>query len=328
MGEEHGQKSILVTGGAGFLGSHLCEALLAKGHRVFCIDNLITGRTTNIAHLQNDPSFEFIDHDIARPLRLTVDEIYNLACPASPPHYQADPIATLKTNLLGAMHVLDLAAETGAKTLQASTSEIYGEPAVHPQTESYWGNVNPNGPRACYDEGKRCAETLFLEYHRQSAVRVKIARIFNTYGPRMSPDDGRVVSNFIFQALQNWPITVYGSGGQTRSFCYVDDLVRGFIQLMDTDDDFVGPVNLGNPQEVRIRDLAALIVGMTGSKSSIQQKPLPQDDPTRRCPDIALARRVMGWEPTTSLADGISTTVAYFQSRLSESSTLAQALSA
>ena len=312
------QKAILVTGGAGFLGSHLCEKLLANGHRVLCADNLLTGNPDNVEHLQTNPRFELIEHDVTESLHVDVDEIYNLACPASPPLYQADPIATLKTSFLGSTNVLELAGRTGAKVLQASTSEIYGEPKIHPQRENYWGNVNPNGPRACYDEGKRCAETLFLEHHRQNGTRIKIARIFNTYGPRMSPDDGRVVSNFIVQALQNLPITVYGSGGQTRSFCYVDDLIHGLIALMESAKDVTGPINLGNPQEIRVRDLATLIVQMTGSRSSIQQKPLPKDDPTRRCPDMTMAQQALNWMPRTGLGDGIENTIAYFRNRLTQ----------
>ncbi len=322
------QKFILVTGGAGFLGSHLCEALLGDGHRVLCADNLQTGRLENIDHLSRENRFEFIEHDVVEPISVRVDQIYNLACAASPPHYQADPIHTLKTSFLGALNVLDVAKQTGARVLQASTSEVYGDPDVHPQQEDYWGKVNPNGPRACYDEGKRCAEALFLEYHRQAGVQVKIARIFNTYGPRMSPGDGRVVSNFIVQALRNDPITVYGSGGQTRSFCYVDDLVRGFIGLMNSDDSVTGPINLGNPQEVRVRDLATMIVRMTDSRSSIQQKPLPQDDPTRRCPDITLAKQQLDWSPEVPLSNGIKQTVAYFRQHLAQDAETPVALSA
>ncbi len=322
------QKAILVTGGAGFLGSHLCEKLLARGHRVLCADNLLTGDPENVAHLQTNQQFELVEHDVTEPLHVDVDEIYNLACPASPPLYQANPIATLKTSFLGATNVLELASRTGATVLQASTSEIYGEPEIHPQRENYWGNVNPNGPRACYDEGKRCAETLFLEHHRQNGTRIKIARIFNTYGPRMSPDDGRVVSNFIVQALQNRPITVYGSGGQTRSFCYVDDLVQGLIALMESAKNVTGPINLGNPQEIRVRDLATLIVQITGSRSSIQQGPLPKDDPTRRCPDITLAKQALNWTPRTPLGDGIENTVSYFRDQLAHQAELPIAQSA
>ena len=321
-------KTILVTGGAGFLGSHLCEALLAEGNRVLCADNLQTGQLEHVESLSRDSRFDFIQHDVVQPISVDVDQIYNLACPASPPHYQADPIHTLKTSFLGAMNVLEAAKQNGAKVLQASTSEVYGDPEVHPQREDYWGNVNPVGPRACYDEGKRCAETLFLEYHYQGAAQVKIARIFNTYGPRMSPGDGRVVSNFIVQALQNQPITVYGSGGQTRSFCYVDDLIRGLIGLMQSDETVTGPVNLGNPQEIRVRDLATMIVQMTGSRSSIQQKALPQDDPTRRCPDITVAKRALKWSPEVPLSSGISQTIEYFRNLLAREANPAVALSA
>jgi UDP-glucuronate decarboxylase len=305
-------KRILVTGGAGFIGSHLCAALLKQGHEVLCVDNYYTGRRTNIEPLLAHRRFEALRHDITFPLYVEVDEIYNLACPASPVHYQLDPVQTLKTSVHGAINMLGLAKRTRARILQASTSEIYGDPEVHPQPESYWGHVNPLGPRACYDEGKRAAETLFGDYRRQHGLRTKIARIFNTYGPRMLPDDGRVVSTFIVQALAGEPITVFGDGGQTRSFCYVDDLVDGLIRLMASDDDFVGPVNLGNPQEFTIAELAEKVIALTGSTSTIVHKPLPADDPRRRRPDIALAERVLQWKPTVDLDQGLRRTVAYF----------------
>ena len=308
-------KRILVTGGAGFIGSHLCAALLEQGHEVLCVDNYYTGRRTNIEPLLGNRHFEALRHDITFPLYVEVDEIYNLACPASPVHYQFDPVQTLKTSVHGAINMLGLAKRTRAKILQASTSEVYGDPETHPQPESYWGHVNPLGPRACYDEGKRAAETLFGDYRRQHDLRVKIARIFNTYGPRMLPDDGRVVSTFIVQALAGEPLTVFGDGRQTRSFCYVDELVDGLIRLMASADDFVGPVNLGNPREFTIAELAERVIALTGAKSTIVNKPLPIDDPRRRQPDISLAERVLGWKPTVALDDGLSRTVAYFKSK-------------
>jgi UDP-glucuronate decarboxylase len=306
-------KRILVTGGAGFIGSHLCAALLDQGHEVLCVDNYYTGRRTNIEPLLGNRRFEALRHDITFPLYVEVDEIYNLACPASPVHYQFDPVQTLKTSVHGAINMLGLAKRTRAKILQASTSEVYGDPETHPQPESYWGHVNPLGPRACYDEGKRAAETLFGDYRRQHDLRVKIARIFNTYGPRMLPDDGRVVSTFIVQALAGEPLTVFGDGRQTRSFCYVDDLVDGLIRLMASADDFVGPVNLGNPREFTIAELAERVIALTGSQSTIVNKALPIDDPRRRQPDISLAERVLGWKPAVALDDGLNMTVAYFK---------------
>lgn len=311
------QKRILVTGGAGFLGSHLCEKLLAEGHEVLCVDNFFTGTKSNIAHLIGNPYFEVIRHDVTFPLYVEVDEIFNLACPASPIHYQHDPVQTVKTSVHGAINVLGLAKRIGAKILQASTSEVYGDPVIHPQTEDYWGHVNPIGTRSCYDEGKRCAETLFVDYHRQYHVKIKIARIFNTYGPRMHPNDGRVVSNFIVQALQGLPITIYGDGSQTRSFCYVDDLINGLTQLMNTGDDFTGPVNIGNPGEFSMLELAQKVIELTGSESSIIFKPLPQDDPKQRQPDITLAKEKLGWEPTIGLEDGLRKTINYFDKALS-----------
>lgn len=305
-------KRILVTGGAGFIGSHLCAALLDQGHEVLCVDNYYTGRRTNIEPLLGNRRFEALRHDITFPLYVEVDEIYNLACPASPVHYQFDPVQTLKTSVHGAINMLGLAKRTRAKILQASTSEVYGDPETHPQPESYWGHVNPLGPRACYDEGKRAAETLFGDYRRQHDLRVKIARIFNTYGPRMLPDDGRVVSTFIVQALAGEPLTVFGDGRQTRSFCYVDDLVDGLIGLMASADDFTGPVNLGNPREFTIAELAERVIALTGSQSTIVNKALPIDDPRRRQPDISLAERVLGWKPAVALDDGLTRTVAYF----------------
>jgi UDP-glucuronate decarboxylase len=302
---------VLVTGGAGFLGSHLCERLLALGHDVLCVDNFFTGTKDNVAHLLPHHGFELMRHDITFPLYVEVDEIYNLACPASPIHYQFDPVQTTKTSVHGAINMLGLAKRVKAKILQASTSEVYGDPEVHPQVESYWGRVNPIGPRSCYDEGKRCAETLFFDYHRQHKLRIKVARIFNTYGPRMHPNDGRVVSNFIVQALKGEPITIYGEGKQTRSFCYVDDLIEALIRLMDTPD-FTGPINLGNPVEFEIRDLAELAIKLTRSKSKFTFKPLPSDDPTQRQPDIALARRILRWEPSTPLEAGLLKTISYF----------------
>jgi UDP-glucuronate decarboxylase len=310
---------ILVTGGAGFLGSHLCERLLAEGNDVLCVDNYFTGRKENIAHLMGNPHFEAMRHDVTFPLYVEVDQIYNLACPASPVHYQFDPVQTTKTSVIGAINMLGLAKRIGAKILQASTSEVYGDPTVHPQTEDYRGNVNPLGPRACYDEGKRCAETLFFDYHRQHRTQIKVVRIFNTYGPRMHPNDGRVVSNFIVQALRNEDITLYGDGAQTRAFCFVDDLIEGFIRLMATGPGVTGPINIGNPHEIPVRELAERVVRITGSSSRIVHRPLPQDDPLQRCPDIALARSVLGWQPTVELDAGLGKTAAYFAQMLAES---------
>jgi UDP-glucuronate decarboxylase len=307
------QKRVLVTGGAGFLGSHLCERLVDEGHEVLCVDNLYTGTRRNIAHLLNNPLFEFMRHDITFPLYVEVDQIYNLACPASPIHYQHDPIQTTKTSVHGAINMLGLAKRLRVPILQASTSEVYGDPAVHPQEESYWGNVNPIGPRSCYDEGKRCAETLFFDYHRQLDLKIKVARIFNTYGPRMHPNDGRVVSNFIVHALDGRPITIYGDGTQTRSFCYVDDLVDGLIRLMNSPDDVTGPINLGNPNEMQVLDLARKIVEKTGAKVELELCELPADDPRQRQPDIRRARDVLGWEPTTDLDTGLDRTIEYFR---------------
>jgi len=312
------RKRILVTGGAGFLGSHLCERLLDQGHDVLCVDNYFTGRKDNIAHLIGNPHFEAMRHDVTFPLYVEVDEIYNLACPASPVHYQYDPVQTTKTSVIGAINMLGLAKRIGAKILQASTSEVYGDPTVHPQKEDYRGNVNPMGPRACYDEGKRCAETLFFDYLRQHRVKIKVARIFNTYGPRMHPNDGRVVSNFIVQALRGEDITLYGDGSQTRAFCFVDDLVGGLMRLMATEDGFTGPVNVGNPHEIPVRELAERVIRLTGSRSAIIHHPLPQDDPTQRCPDITLARSVLGWEPAVALDDGLRRTIDYFGRFLAE----------
>ena len=308
------QRRILVTGGAGFLGSHLCEKLLGLGHEVLCVDNLFTGTKRNIDHLHNHSRFEFLRHDITFPLFVEVDEIYNLACPASPIHYQHDPVQTTKTSVHGAINMLGLAKRLKCRIFQASTSEVYGDPSVHPQTESYWGNVNPIGPRSCYDEGKRCAETLFFDYHRQHGLEVKVARIFNTYGPRMHPRDGRVVSNFIVQALKGEPITLYGDGSQTRSFCYVDDLIEGFVRLMDSPADFTGPVNLGNPGEFTIRALAEKVLAMTGSRSKLEFRALPADDPKQRQPDITLARSRLGWSPVVALDKGLPATIEYFRS--------------
>jgi len=310
-------KRILVTGGAGFLGSHLCERLLQTGHDVLCVDNYYTGDKANLVQLLDHPRFELLRHDVTFPLYVEIDELYNLACPASPIHYQHDPVQTTKTSVHGAINMLGLAKRVKAKIFQASTSEVYGDPEVHPQPESYWGRVNPIGIRSCYDEGKRCAETLFFDYWRQHNLRIKVARIFNTYGPRMHPNDGRVVSNFIVQALRGDPITIYGDGNQTRSFCYVDDLIRGFISLMETPDDVTGPINLGNPAEFTILQLAELIIAKTGSRSQLQRQPLPQDDPRQRKPDISVAQRVLDWQPTTSLSAGLDTTIQYFDQMLS-----------
>jgi UDP-glucuronate decarboxylase len=309
-------KRILVTGGAGFIGSHVCERLVADGHDVICLDNYYTGAKNNVAELLGAKNFELMRHDVTFPLYVEVDEIFNLACPASPIHYQSDPVQTTKTSVHGAINMLGLAKRTHAKILQASTSEVYGDPNVHPQTEDYLGNVNPIGPRGCYDEGKRCAETLFFDYYRQHKLNIRVARIFNTYGPRMLPNDGRVVSNFIVQALKGEPVTVYGDGQQTRSFCYVDDLVDGLFALMDAPDEVTGPINLGNPDEFTILQLAELVVEQTGSKSAIEYKPLPQDDPMQRCPDISRARSQLDWAPTIKLKDGLAKTIAYFDETL------------
>ena len=310
-------KRVLVTGGAGFLGSHLIDRLLDLGHDVVCADNLFTGSKRNIEHLHGNPRFEFIRHDVTFPLYVEVDEIWNLACPASPIHYSHDPVQTTKTSVHGAINMLGLAKRLGCPIFQASTSEVYGDPSVHPQTEDYWGNVNPIGPRSCYDEGKRCAETLFFDYHRQHKLDIKVARIFNTYGPRMHPNDGRVVSNFIVQALRGEDITIYGEGQQTRSFCYVDDLVSGFLKLMATEPGFTGPVNLGNPGEFTIRQLAEAVINLTGAGSKLVFRPLPTDDPMQRQPDITLARTKLGWEPTVQLDEGLRRTIAYFEELLS-----------
>ena len=309
-------RRVLVTGGAGFIGSHLCERLLGRGDEVLCVDNFFTATRPNVSGLMLNSRFELVRHDVCFPLYVEVDKIYNLACPASPIHYQFDPVQTTKTSVHGAINMLGLAKRVKAKILQASTSEVYGDPTVHPQTEDYWGHVNPIGPRSCYDEGKRCAETLFFDYHRQHKLRIKVARIFNTYGPRMHPNDGRVVSNFIVQALQNNDITVYGDGMQTRSFCYVDDLVEGLIRLMETGDGVVGPVNLGNPEEFTIRQLAEIVVDITGSASKIIHRPLPTDDPKQRQPDISEAQEWLGWRPTVPLRVGLTKTAAYFEERL------------
>jgi UDP-glucuronate decarboxylase len=308
------KKKILVTGGAGFLGSHLCERLLREGHEVVCLDNYFTGQKQNVVHLMDNPFFELIRHDVTMPFFIEVDEIYNLACPASPIHYQYNPIKTVKTSVMGAINMLGLAKRIRAKVLQASTSEVYGDPEVHPQVEGYWGHVNPIGLRSCYDEGKRVAETLFVNYHIQNKVRIKIIRIFNTYGPRMHPNDGRVVSNFIMQALRGEDITLYGDGSQTRSFCYVDDLIDGMIRMMNTGDDFTGPVNIGNPEEFTIRQLADAVIRITGSKSKVVFQPLPPDDPAQRQPDITVAKRELGWEPTIKLEEGLLRTIEYFRS--------------
>lgn len=310
------QKRILVTGGAGFIGSHLCERLLADGHDIICADNLYSSSKRNIDHMMGNPYFEFVRHDVTFPLYLEVDEIYNLACPASPVMYQTDPVQTTKTSVHGAINMLGLAKRLNCKILQASTSEVYGDPTIHPQTEEYWGNVNPIGPRACYDEGKRCAETLFFDYHRQHGLRIKVARIFNTYGPRMHVSDGRVVSNFVVQALRGEDVTIYGDGTQTRSFCFVDDLVTALIALMESPDDVTGPINLGNPAELEIGALARQVIEMTGSSSQLIQKPLPQDDPIQRQPNIARAKEQLGWEPTVKLEDGLARTIAYFRETL------------
>lgn len=311
------KKRILVTGGAGFIGSHLCERLLTSGHDIICVDNFFTGQKANIAHMIGNPYFELVRHDVTFPYYVEVDEIYNLACPASPVQYQLDPVQTVKTSVHGAINMLGLAKRTNAKILQASTSEVYGDPEVHPQPEEYQGKVNPIGIRACYDEGKRCAETLFFDYHRQRHVKIKVARIFNTYGPRMHPNDGRVVSNFVVQALKGDDITIYGDGNQTRSFCYIDDLVDGLISLMDSGDSLIGPVNLGNPREITIRDLAEKIIDLTGARSKLVFLPLPQNDPTRRQPAIDLARTELGWQPSIELEDGLAKTIAYFRGVLS-----------
>ena len=307
------RKRVLVTGGAGFLGSHLCERLLRAGNDVLCVDNYFTGRKDNIAHLLGDPHFEALRHDITFPLHAEIDEIYNLACPASPVHYQFDPVQTTKTSVVGAINMLGLAKRTGARILQASTSEVYGDPTEHPQTEAYRGNVDPLGPRACYDEGKRCAETLFFDYHRQHRVRIRVARIFNTYGPRMHPNDGRVVSNFIVQALSGQDITLFGEGNQTRAFCYVDDLIEGLLRLMAAPDALTGPVNLGNPHEITIGDLARMVIGLTGASVGLVHRPLPPSDPARRCPDITLAQTRLGWAPVVALETGLARTIAYFR---------------
>ncbi len=317
------RKRVLVTGGAGFVGSHLCERLVARGDDVLCVDNYFTGRKDNIAHLLGQPNFEAMRHDVTVPLSVEVDEIYNLACPASPVHYQNDPVQTTRTSVLGALNMLELARRLGAKVLQASTSEVYGDPTVHPQNEDYRGNVSTTGPRACYDEGKRCAETLFFDFHRQSGVRIKVVRIFNTYGPRMHPDDGRVVSNFIMQALRGEDITLYGEGTQTRSFCFVDDLVGGLMRMMDSGDGVIGPINLGNTNEIEVRELARQVLALTGSGSRLVFRPLPQDDPLQRCPDITRARATLGWEPRVALGEGLGRTVAYFRRLLEEGGELA-----
>jgi UDP-glucuronate decarboxylase len=312
------RKRVLVTGGAGFLGSHLVDRLLAKGHEVICVDNFFTGTKRNLEHLHTQPRFEFIRHDVTFPLYIEADEIYNLACPASPIHYQHDPVQTTKTSVHGAINMLGLAKRLKCRILQASTSEVYGDPAVHPQTEDYWGNVNPIGPRSCYDEGKRCAETLFFDYHRQHGLEIKVARIFNTYGPRMHPSDGRVVSNFIIQALNGKPITLYGDGNQTRSFCYVDDLVDGLIRLMESSAEITGPINLGNPVEFTMRELAKLVLAETGSSSPLINQPLPQDDPRQRKPNITIAKERLGWSPKVPLREGLGPTTAYFKTYLAE----------
>ena len=309
-------KRVMVTGGAGFLGSHLCEKLLKKGHEVLCVDNFYTGRRSNITHLISNPQFEVLRHDICFPLYVEVDEIYNLACPASPIHYQFDPVQTTKTSVHGAINMLGLAKRVKARIFQASTSEVYGDPKIHPQTEDYWGHVNPIGPRSCYDEGKRCAETLFFDYYRQHKLQIKVARIFNTYGPHMHPNDGRVVSNFIVQSLKNEPITIYGDGSQTRCFCYVDEQIKAWLRFMETPDDFTGPINIGSPQEITILELAKNIIELTGSTSKLKYEPLPVDDPVQRCPDITLAKTKLDWEPKISPEDGLKKTINYFKSLL------------
>jgi UDP-glucuronate decarboxylase len=315
------RKRVLVTGGAGFLGSHLCDRLVAEGHDVLCVDNYFTGRKVNIVHLHGEPYFEAMRHDVTHPLFVEVDEIYNLACPASPIHYQHDPVQTTKTSVIGAINMLGLARRLNAKILQTSTSEVYGDPTVHPQPESYRGNVNPIGPRACYDEGKRCAETLFFDYYRQHNLRIRVVRIFNTYGPRMHPNDGRVVSNFLVQALKGEPITLYGDGSQTRAFCYVDDLVEGIFRMMDASDDITGPMNLGNPVETSVAELAELIIDLTNSRSQIVHRPLPIDDPIQRCPDITQASALLDWKPRTDLRSGLKRTAMYFENLLRHSGT-------
>ena len=314
----HLEKRVLVTGGAGFLGSHLCERLVETGAHVICVDNFYTGTHRNFAHLTGRPNFELIRHDVCFPLFVEVDEIYNLACPASPIHYQRDPVQTTKTSVMGAINMLGLAKRTKAKVFQASTSEVYGDPAVHPQPEAYWGNVNPIGPRSCYDEGKRCAETLFFDYRRQHGLPIKVVRIFNTYGPRMHPNDGRVVSTFVVQALRGEPLTIFGDGSQTRSFCYVDDLIEGFVRLMGSPDDLTGPVNIGNPGEFTMLELAREVLAVTGSKSASGHRPLPQDDPKQRRPDITQAQERLGWAPTVALRKGLERTAAYFDGLLRE----------
>jgi UDP-glucuronate decarboxylase len=314
----HLERRVLITGGAGFLGSHLCEVLLAKGDQVLCVDNFYTGARRNIEHLLDHKRFELLRHDVTHPLFVEVDEIYNLACPASPVHYQRDPVQTTKTSVIGSINILGLAKRLKAKVFQASTSEVYGDPSVHPQHESYWGNVNPIGPRSCYDEGKRCAETLFFDYHRQHSVQIKVARIFNTYGPRTHPNDGRVVSSFIVQALLGHDLTIFGDGEQTRSFCYVDDLVDGFHRLMGTSSDVTGPINLGNPQEFTVRDLAEKVIKLTGSRSKVIHRPLPPDDPRQRRPDISKANELMDWTPKVQLEEGLQRTIPYFESLLAE----------
>jgi UDP-glucuronate decarboxylase len=314
----HLKKRILVTGGCGFLGSHICDALVNQGHEVLCVDNCFTGTKRHIRHLLGHPNFEFMRHDVTFPLYVEADQIYNMACPASPIHYQFDPVQTTKTSVHGAINMLGLAKRIRATILQASTSEVYGDPEIHPQVESYWGRVNPIGPRACYDEGKRCAETLFFDYHRQHRLKIKVARIFNTYGPRMHPNDGRVVSNFIVQALQDQPITIYGDGSQTRSFCYVDDLVDGLVRFMNSGDSLTGPINFGNPTEFTILELAQKVIEITGSKSQIINKPLPQDDPRQRKPDIGLAKNALDWAPSIALEEGLKETIAYFDRILHE----------
>ena len=312
----HLEKRILITGGAGFLGSHLCDMMLARGHRVLCVDNFFTGTQRNVDHLRDNTRFELMRHDVSFPLYVEVDEIYNLACPASPIHYQRDPVQTTKVSVVGAINMLGLAKRTKARIFQASTSEVYGDPSVHPQTEDYWGNVNPIGIRSCYDEGKRCAETLFFDYRRQHGLAIKVARIFNTYGPRMHPNDGRVVSSFIVQALRGQDITIFGSGEQTRSFCYVSDLLAGFVTLMDTPNDVTGPINIGNPVEFTMLELATLVIELTGSRSRIVHMPLPADDPRQRRPDITLARQQLDWEPKIQLREGLEKTIAYFDAQL------------